>query len=161
MSYYPPGPPTYPSMPFGAVPPEPQPRNRRNLTLILAAIVAVLALVFASVVVIVLKNKKGEFHIPFLSLTSADAPGDAPFMAQPNLTNKPLDNGLRLSAQTARRIRARDWSAAPRRACTSVGLPPVTRPVWVISSRNTPPRRRRGRVSTGSARRPSPTTSTP
>ncbi|OZC33236.1 DUF6777 domain-containing protein [Gordonia polyisoprenivorans] len=100
MSYYPPGPPTYPSMPFGAVPPEPQPRNRRNLTLILAAIVAVLALVFASVVVIVLKNKKGEFHIPFLSLTSADAPGDAPFMAQPNLTNKPLDNGLRLSAQT-------------------------------------------------------------
>ncbi|MGC4936138.1 DUF6777 domain-containing protein [Gordonia sp. DT30] len=99
-NYYPPGPPTYPSMPFGAVPPEPQRHNRRNLTLILAAVVAVLALVFASVVVIVLKHKKGEFSIPFLSLTSADAPGNQPFMAQPNLTNRPLDNGLRLSAQT-------------------------------------------------------------
>ncbi|MGW0037833.1 DUF6777 domain-containing protein [Gordonia sp. NPDC003376] len=102
MSYNPPGPPSYPppSVPFGALPPEHQPRNRRNLTLILAAIVAVLALVFASVVVIVLKTKKDGFDLPFLSLTSADAAGDNPFTPSASLSNKPLDNGLRLSSQT-------------------------------------------------------------
>ncbi|NDK89742.1 hypothetical protein GYA93_09150 [Gordonia desulfuricans] len=102
MSYNPPGPPSYPppSVPFGALPPEHQPRNRRNLTLILAAIVAVLALVFASVVVIVLKTKKDGFDLPFLSLTSAESAGENPFTPNASLSNKPLDNGLRLSSQT-------------------------------------------------------------
>ncbi|SDU72032.1 DUF6777 domain-containing protein [Gordonia westfalica] len=74
---YPPGPPTYPSTPFGAIPPQPQ--NRRTLTLVLGAIVVVLALVLAAGIVFVVKARKGDIYVPGLTLAAVNDPGIDPF----------------------------------------------------------------------------------
>ncbi|AZZ83534.1 hypothetical protein C5O27_04290 [Gordonia alkanivorans] len=74
---YPPGPPTHPSTPFGAVPP--QPKNRQALTLVLGAIVVVLALVLAAGIVFVVKARKGDIYVPGLTLASVNDPGIDPF----------------------------------------------------------------------------------
>ncbi|MHC3003705.1 DUF6777 domain-containing protein [Gordonia sp. GN26] len=74
---YPPGPPTHPSTPFGAIPP--RPRNRQALTLVLGAIVVVLALVLAAGIVFVVKARKGDIYVPGLTLTAVNDPGIDPF----------------------------------------------------------------------------------
>ncbi|MBD0862914.1 hypothetical protein IA539_17155 [Gordonia sp. zg691] len=74
---YPPGPPAHPSTPFGAIPPEP--RGARTLTLVLGAIVVVLALVLAGGIVFVLKARDGDIYVPGLTLTAANDPGIDPF----------------------------------------------------------------------------------
>lgn len=74
---YPPGPLPHPSTPFGAVPP--RPRNRQALTLVLGAIVVVLALVLAAGIVFVVKARKGDIYVPGLTLTAVNDPGIDPF----------------------------------------------------------------------------------
>ncbi|MDH3013859.1 DUF6777 domain-containing protein [Gordonia alkanivorans] len=74
---YPPGPPTHPSTPFGAIPPPP--RNRQALTLVLGAIVVVLALVLAAGIVFVVKARKGDIYVPGLTLAAVNDPGIDPF----------------------------------------------------------------------------------
>ncbi|GAC55384.1 hypothetical protein M0655_14535 [Gordonia amicalis] len=74
---YPPGFPIHPSTPFGAIPPQPQ--NRRALTLVLGAIVVVLALVLAAGIVFVVKARKGDIYVPGLTLAAANDPGIDPF----------------------------------------------------------------------------------
>lgn len=101
-SYYPPGPPTNPSMPFGAVPEPPADKSRRTMTIALIAVVGVLALVFASVVVMMARSDDG-FSLPGLSLVSRDDPGEDPFTPSVALTNNPLEN-----VQLANRTEASD-----------------------------------------------------
>ncbi|MBY4572924.1 hypothetical protein ACN94_04820 [Gordonia paraffinivorans] len=76
---HPPGSPTPPDFtaPFAAN--GPQPDNRRTLTIALAAVVVVLALVLAAGIVFVVKARKGDIYIPGLTLTAANDPGIAPF----------------------------------------------------------------------------------
>ncbi|TSD95858.1 hypothetical protein FOV72_13275 [Gordonia rubripertincta] len=74
---YPPGPLPHPSTPFGAVPP--RPRNRQALTLVLGAIVVVLALVLAAGIVFVVKARKGDIYVPGLTLAAVNDPGIDPF----------------------------------------------------------------------------------
>ncbi|MFC9979056.1 DUF6777 domain-containing protein [Gordonia sp. NPDC127522] len=74
---YPPGPPTHPSTPYGAIPP--QPDGRRTLTLVLSAVVVVLALVLAAGIVFVVKARDGDIYVPGLTLTAANDPGIDPF----------------------------------------------------------------------------------
>lgn len=74
---YPPGPPTHPSTPYGAIPP--QPDGRRALTLVLSAVVVVLALVLAAGIVFVVKARDGDIYVPGLTLTAANDPGIDPF----------------------------------------------------------------------------------
>ncbi|MFE0750401.1 DUF6777 domain-containing protein [Gordonia sp. NPDC058843] len=74
---YPPGPPTHPSTPYGAVPPRPD--SRRALTLVLGAIVVVLALILAAGIVFVVKARDGDIYVPGLTLTAANDPGIDPF----------------------------------------------------------------------------------
>ncbi len=99
MSYYPPGPPTYPSGSFGAYPPPRQPKNRRPLTIALAALVLVLALIVATGVVLVVKARNGDIKIPGLTLSATNDPGDDPFTAPILVTNADLSDANRLPAQ--------------------------------------------------------------
>ncbi|UPW09452.1 hypothetical protein M1C59_00845 [Gordonia terrae] len=74
---YPPGPPSHPSNPYGPVPP--QSGSRRALTLVLGAIVVVLALILAAGIVFVVKARDGDIFVPGLTLTAANDPGIDPF----------------------------------------------------------------------------------
>ncbi|AFR46734.1 DUF6777 domain-containing protein [Gordonia sp. KTR9] len=74
---YPPGPPTHPPTPYGPIPP--QSDSRRALTLVLCAIVVVLALILAAGIVFVAKARDGDIYVPGLTLTAANDPGIDPF----------------------------------------------------------------------------------
>ncbi|MFT4395548.1 DUF6777 domain-containing protein [Gordonia lacunae] len=74
---YPPGPPSHPSSPYGPVPP--QSDGRRALSIVLGAIVVVLALILAAGIVFVVKARDGDIYVPGLTLTAANDPGIDPF----------------------------------------------------------------------------------
>lgn len=75
-----------------------QQRNRRRMTFLLTAIVAVLALVLALVANQVFFNKTGKALIPGLTLRAANDPGPDPFTAPVTLVNRTQAQPVQVSS---------------------------------------------------------------
>ena len=75
-------------------------QKRRNRTIALVAVVVVFALVLASVLVIVLRDKDGGLRIPGLSLLTSGEAGPDPFGPNVALTNKELPSNVKLASQS-------------------------------------------------------------
>lgn len=104
MSYPPSGTFGAPAMPpTGPFQPMRDQQKRRNRTIALAAIVVVFALVLASVLVVVLRDKDGGIRIPGLSLLTAGEAGPDPFGPNVALTNKELPGNIKLASQSGAR----------------------------------------------------------
>ncbi|MFZ2509809.1 MAG: DUF6777 domain-containing protein [Gordonia sp. (in: high G+C Gram-positive bacteria)] len=93
---------------FGYPPPAPDPatvamagvqqRNRRRMTFLLTAIVAVLALVLALLANQVFFNKTGKSLIPGLTLRAANDPGPDPFTTPVTLVNRTQAQPVQVSS---------------------------------------------------------------
>ncbi len=73
-------------------------RNRRHLTLILGAIVAVLALVISTIVVLSMNSRDGNPFTPALRLFGVGETPDDPFTPSVALTNRALPDQIRLAS---------------------------------------------------------------
>ncbi|MGB6039414.1 MAG: DUF6777 domain-containing protein, partial [Gordonia sp. (in: high G+C Gram-positive bacteria)] len=110
MTYPPPGGPMYPG--FGG-PAQPNPaaaaaarRSKRRLTLILSAIVAVLALIVGLGALKLYSDKTGKDLFPTLTLRSADDAGPDPFTPSVALTNRtvPMQNQVPTASELGVRL---------------------------------------------------------
>lgn len=99
MTFPPSGPPQYPHSPYGAAPVGP-PADHRNRTLLLTAIVAILALLLTTGVVLFWKARNGDINIPGITLQSADEAGNDPFTPSVALSNKPVNDNIKLASNS-------------------------------------------------------------